>query len=191
MTSRAVFLDRDGTLIQNDGPLADPDQIQLMPGAPAALKRLQDARFLLFIVTNQPWIDRGVVTWEQTHAVHARLAELFAAEGVQFTQIYTAPEATDHGAYGRKPSPQFLFDAAKTHGLDLLRCYMVGDKAKDVHCGLRASVRCALLVLTGHGPEAVRDVQDRAVIVPDLQHAADFILANYQVPTALHTPYDV
>ena len=182
MTKRAIFIDRDGTLIHNDGPLSNPDEIALIPGAPEALLRLQQAGFLLFIVTNQPWIGKGVVTQEQTDAVHARLCQLFAEQGVSFTKIYTAPEARDEGAYGRKPSPKFLFEAARHFGLDLLQCYMIGDKAKDVDCGRNAAVRLPILVLTGHGPEHAENVKERAIVVADITAATDFILAHYQLP---------
>src|SRR2546422_10257024 len=108
--SRAVFLDRDGTIIDEKDYLDDPDQVVLFPGAAAALKRLQDAGFKLFIVTNQSGIGRGYYTVEDMHRVNARLLEELGHKGVHIEKIYFAPEAPEEPSRGRKPSPQFLFD---------------------------------------------------------------------------------
>ena len=107
----AVFLDRDGTLIEERDYLSEPDQVALLPGAVDALRRLQDAGFLLFLVTNQSGVGRGFFTLDDVRRVHRRLLELLEPSGVRFADIYIAPEAPDQPSRGRKPSPQFLFDA--------------------------------------------------------------------------------
>src|ERR1051325_10429493 len=105
---RAVFLDRDGTLIEEKVYLSDPEQVVIFPGVGPSLRRLMDAGFLLFIVTNQAGIGRGYYAGANTPRVTARLCELLARPGVRFEKFYFAPEAPDHRSRSRKPSPQFL-----------------------------------------------------------------------------------
>jgi D-glycero-D-manno-heptose 1,7-bisphosphate phosphatase len=176
---RAVFLDRDGTLIVEKNYLSDPAQVELLPGVSRALKRLQDAGFRLFLVTNQSGIGRGYYTVEDMHRVHERLRELLATDGVRIDRIYFAPEAPEQPSRGRKPSPQFLFDARDEFGLDLGHSYLMGDKLIDLECGWHAGVRRSLLVRTGYGAETEAKAADRlaqATVLDDLPAAADWIL---------------
>ena len=177
--SRAIFLDRDGTLIVEKNYLSDPAQVELLPEVPRALKRLQDAGFKLFIVTNQSGIGRGYYTLEDMHRVHGRLSVLLAQDGVRIDQIYFAPEAPDQPSRGRKPSPQFLFDARDEFGVDLGQSYLIGDKLIDLQCGWSAGVKKCLLVRTGYGAEVERTAADRlarAAVVDDLPAAAEWIV---------------
>lgn len=169
---RAVFLDRDGVLIEERNYLHKVEDVVIFPGAGQALRRLQDAGFLLFIVTNQSGVGRGYYTMADVEQVHQHLEAEFARDGVRFTKIYVAPEAPDQPSRGRKPSPQFLFDARDEFGVDLARSYMVGDKLIDLECGWNAGVKQCLLVRTGYGAEVERTYADgleRAVIVDDLK----------------------
>src|SRR6266566_2769751 len=100
---RAVFLDRDGTIIEEKEYLRDPDQVAIFPGAPAALKRLQSAGFKLFIVSNQSGVGRGYFTLADVEKVNQHLVREFGPEGVRFEKIYVAPEAPDTPSRGRKP----------------------------------------------------------------------------------------
>jgi len=180
---RAVFLDRDGTLNVEREYLADPARLELFPGVGAALRRLQDAGFLLFIVTNQSGIGRGYYTEADMHRVNERLLAELARGGVRMERIYFAPEAPDQPSRGRKPSPRFLFDARDEFGVDLARSYMVGDKIIDVECGWNAGVRRSLLVRTGYGAETERQHAGRlanATVVDDLSAAVDWMLKDSQ-----------
>jgi D-glycero-D-manno-heptose 1,7-bisphosphate phosphatase len=175
----AIFLDRDGTLIVEKNYLSNPAQVELLPGVAQALKRLQDAGFKLFIVTNQSGIGRGYYTLEDMHRVHNRLRAVLARDGVKIDKIYFAPEAPDLPSRGRKPSPQFLFDARDEFAVDLSRSHLIGDKLIDLECGWNAGVKACLLVRTGYGAEVERTAGEklnRAVIVDDLAAAADWIL---------------
>jgi len=103
--ARAVFLDRDGTINVDRHYLSDPAQFELIPGdTGAALRRLQDAGFLLIVVTNQSGIGRGYYTEANLHAVNARMIAELAAYGVRFARIYYSPEAPEQPGRGRKPS---------------------------------------------------------------------------------------
>jgi D-glycero-D-manno-heptose 1,7-bisphosphate phosphatase len=176
--NRAVFLDRDGTLVVEKNYLSDPNQIVILPGAPEALNRLQSAGFKLFIVTNQSGIGRGYYTLKDMHRVNAHLQEELAQHGVRFEKIYFAPEAPEEPSRGRKPSPQFLFDARDEFDIDLSQSYMIGDKLIDLECGWNAGVRKSILVRTGYGaslePRSVEKLAD-SVVVDDLTAAATWI----------------
>jgi len=175
----AVFLDRDGTLIAEKNYLSKVEEVAIYPGAIAALKRLQDAGFKLFIVSNQSGVGRGYFTLADVERVNQHLSELFSQGGVRFEKIYVAPEAPDQPSRGRKPSPQFLFDARDEFRLDLSRSYVIGDKLIDLECGWNAGVKKSLLVRTGYGAELERTTPAKltqAVIFDTLASAADWIL---------------
>lgn len=179
--NRAVFLDRDGTLVVEKNYLRDPAQVELLPGVPEALRRLQDAGFMLIIVTNQSGIGRGYYAVEDMHRVNERLRSELAKHGVRIAAIYFAPEAPEAPSRGRKPSPQFLFDARDQFGLDLSQSYMIGDKLADLECGWNAGVRRSMLVRTGYGAQveqAVAAKLQQADVFDDLRSAAEWILAR-------------
>lgn len=183
--SRAVFLDRDGTLNIERRYLARPEDLVLFPGTEAALRRLQDAGFELVIVTNQSGIGRGYYTEADMHRVHERLLALLAPHGIVIRRIYFAPEAPEQPSRGRKPSPQFLLDAREEFGLDLAASYMIGDKLIDLECGWNAGVKRSILVRTGYGAEVERDEPGRitrAWVVDDLPAAAQRILREETKP---------
>lgn len=182
---RAVFLDRDGTLIAEKEYLHRPEGVEIFPGVGDALRALQAAGFRLFIVTNQSGIGRGYFTTADMEAVHRRLLGDLAREGVAFDRVYHAPEAPDQPSRGRKPSPQFLHDARDEFGVDLGRSYMIGDKLLDLECGWNAGVARSLLVRTGYGAELERQAPAalaRATVVADVPAAAAWILAADATP---------
>jgi len=175
----AVFLDRDGTLIAEKNYLSKIEDVSVYPNAVAALKRLQDAGFKLFIVSNQSGVGRGYFTLADVDRVNRHVSAIFAQGGVRFDKIYIASEAPDQPSRGRKPSPQFLFDARDEFGLDLSRSYVIGDKLIDLECGWNAGVKKSLLVRTGYGAELEKSAPAKltnAVVVNDLPAAADWIL---------------
>ena len=179
--NQAVFLDRDGTIIEEKHYLRRPDEVVFFPGAIPALTRLQSAGFKLFIVSNQSGVGRGYFTLAEVEQVNSHIVEQLSRSGVRFERIYIAPEAPNVPSRGRKPSPQFLFDAREEFGLDLARSYMIGDKLSDLECGWNAGVKKSILVRTGYGSEQARASADKlahAVVVNDLSAAAEWILAN-------------
>lgn len=177
--SRAIFLDRDGVLIEEKHYLHRPEDVVVLPGVGHALARLMKAGYLLFIVTNQSGVGRGYFTIKDVEKVHDRLTNELSRHGVVFTHIYIAPEAPDQPSRGRKPSPQFLLDARQDYGVDLSRSYMVGDKLIDLECGWNAGVRACFLARTGYGAQTERELPpgfNRAIVVDDLQAMADIVL---------------
>jgi D-glycero-D-manno-heptose 1,7-bisphosphate phosphatase len=183
MKRRAIFLDRDGTLNVDKDYLSNPAQLEIISGVGSALRRLMDAGYLLFIVTNQSGIGRGYYTLADMQAVHERLCAELARDGVRFEKIYFAPEAPEAPSRGRKPSPQFLFDARDEFGLDLAQSYMIGDKRIDLECGCKAGVKKSILVRTGYGAEVEKRAGgqlDGAIVADDLPAAAELILNSWQ-----------
>jgi len=179
--NRAVFLDRDGVLIEERGYVHRVEDVAFLPGAGAALRRLADAGYLLFIVSNQSGVGRGYFPLRDVEQVNAHILQEFARYGVTFQKVYLALEAPDQPSRGRKPSPQFLFDARDEFGLDLARSYLIGDKQIDLECGWNAGVKATLLVRTGHGAAEAQKLagrEPRAVIVDDLPAAAEWILGH-------------
>lgn len=185
---RAIFLDRDGTLILDKEYLHEPEEVEFCPGSIEALRRAFEAGFVLIMVTNQSGVGRGYFTLEDVHRVHAHMEKELARAEVRLMAIYIAPEAPDTPGRGRKPSPQFLFDARDEFGIDLARSYMVGDKMSDLQSGWNAGVHKSILVRTGEGKkteakqwEGLKD----AAVVENLAEAIDWILKRdlgYGVP---------
>ena len=167
----AIFLDRDGTLMEEADYCASPEQVRIIAGVPEALRALKDAGFRLVIVTNQSGIGRGYYTVADYEAVQARLLALLGGGLIDAT--YFCPEAPEANSPRRKPSPEMVFEAARDLGLDLARSWFIGDKAIDVRCGHAAGTR-AILVRTGHGhgEEAGR----AEFVAKDFASAAAFIL---------------
>jgi D-glycero-D-manno-heptose 1,7-bisphosphate phosphatase len=179
--NRAIFLDRDGTIIKEKEYLRDPAQVEVFPEAFASLKRLTAAGFALFIVTNQSGVGRGYFTMADVDEVNARVVQEFQQHHITFQKIYIAPEAPDQPSRGRKPSPRFLFDARDEFGINLATSFMIGDKLIDLECGWSAGVRASILVRTGYGRKVECEATAalaRAVIVNDLAAAAEWILTR-------------
>lgn len=176
---RAVFLDRDGVLNEEKNYLHRVEDFVLLPGVIPALQKLSAAGFALFIVTNQSGIGRGYFTLADVEKLHAHMLGEFEKAGVTTRKIFLAPEVPDQPSRGRKPSPQFLFDARDEFGLNLARSFMVGDKWIDLECGWNAGVQKSILVRTGYGAQVEKENAGRladAVIVDDLPAAADWII---------------
>ena len=145
---KALFLDRDGTLIFDKHYLADPAGVELIPGVRAALARAQSLGYLLFIFTNQAGIGRGLYTLADAVACNVRMEELLALPAPLFAEICIAPETPDEPPVYRKPSPKFIHEMIAKYALDPAQCAMVGDRASDVEAGLNAGIR-AIAVGTG------------------------------------------
>ena len=177
--NRAVFLDRDGTMIAEVNYLSRPDQIKIFPATRIGLKKLSAADFKLFIVSNQSGVGRGYFTLADVDKVNEALCDDLSRDGVRIEKIYIAPEKPEDPSYGRKPSPQFLFDARDEFGLDLSRSFIIGDKLIDLECGWNAGVKKSILVRTGYGAELERKSGPQlanAEIADDLEQAAALIL---------------
>jgi D-glycero-D-manno-heptose 1,7-bisphosphate phosphatase len=174
----AVFLDRDGTLIEDRGYLSDPAAVEFYPGTIPALRRLA-SHFELFIVTNQAGIALGITAAEDVARVNEHVADVLARAGISLREVYCCPHSRDDGCLCRKPSPFFLLKAAEDHGIDLARSFVVGDHPHDVQCALNANAR-GILVLTGHGSAHGDEVPPGGEVVQGIIEAADLILGRQE-----------
>jgi D-glycero-D-manno-heptose 1,7-bisphosphate phosphatase len=150
MSDRAVFFDRDGTLMEEVHYCGDPQKVRVYAGVSAGLRKLKQAGFRTFIVTNQSGIGRGLISEAQYSAVQQEVLSQIG-EGL-IDASYFCPDAPGTASTGRKPEPGMLFEAAAEYDIDLPNSYTVGDKAADVECGRRAGTK-TILVLTGYGSE--------------------------------------
>ncbi|MBI1967314.1 MAG: HAD family hydrolase [Gemmatimonadetes bacterium] len=180
LAHRAVFLDRDGTLVEDSGFLHDPGKVRLLPGAAQAVARFNRGGFLVVTVSNQSGIARGHYSAADYHAVQRRLVELLAAHGARLDGAYFCPH---HPAFTgpcpcRKPGAKLFEDARKALGIDLARSCYVGDRLGDVEPARHFGGR-GYLVRTGEGAGHVAQARALGVsVVPDLAAAADEILGS-------------
>jgi histidinol-phosphate phosphatase family protein len=174
----AVFLDRDGTLIEDPGYLADPDAVRLLPGSAGAVAQLNRGGLPVIVVTNQSGIARGRLTEQQYRATEARLDALLAAEGARLDAHYFCPHHPDltGPCDCRKPGTLLYRQAAARFGLDLGASWWVGDRRRDVAPATALGGR-GILVLTGDGrAEAAAPEPAAFAVAADLGEAAGIIL---------------
>ena len=174
----AVFLDRDGTIIHDAHYLADPDGVRLLPGAGAAIARLNAAGIPVVVVTNQSGIGRGYFTEGDFRAVQARMEALLAAEGARVDATYHCPHAPDAGPACdcRKPGVGLFVRAAAEHGLDLARAWYVGDRRRDVAPAERLGGR-GILVRAGAEHAEAELAPAGVPVVEGLAEAVERVLA--------------
>ena len=170
---RAVFVDRDGTLMHDADYCSDPKQVQVFQGAPEALRRLRDKNYKLIIITNQSGIGRGFFTVEQYRAVEAEVLRQLGNGLIEAT--YFCPDVPGVPSKCRKPAPGMIFQAAREHDVDLARSFFIGDKEIDVECGHNAGVR-TIRVRTGF--DKMTDGSRADWIAEDLAAAAKIIMSS-------------
>jgi histidinol-phosphate phosphatase family protein len=136
--NRALFLDRDGTVIKDRGYMGDPDLVRMIPGAGAALSALASEGWKLIVVSNQSGVGRGIISLQQMEAVQTRFLELMNSLGIPITDSYLCTHAPEQGCECRKPADFFLRRAAREHAIDLDASWMVGDRESDIVCGINA-----------------------------------------------------
>ena len=167
--NRALFLDRDGTLIVDQDYLHDPAGVVLLPGTAEALQRARNLGYRLYLFTNQSGVGRGYFTLDDVARCNARMLELLGLGTDLFAGECIAPEHPDQPSRYRKPSPAYLLETIAADGLDPTRCYMIGDKLADLQAGLSAGIN-AIAVCTGK--HSATDWRDRlppgAQLFPDL-----------------------
>lgn len=168
---RAVFLDRDGTLMEEVNYCNDPKRVRVFPGTIGALQRLRHAGWLTVVVTNQSGLARGKISPEQYAAVNAEFLRQLPG-GID--AVYFCADHPDSPTPRRKPGSGMLEEAARNHGIDLTRSWMIGDKEIDVECGRRAGCR-TILVRTGYGAELENTAAD--FVHEDIVSASNMILA--------------
>lgn len=157
---KAIFLDRDGTINKYVGFLRNIDDFELIDGVSEAIKKINQSGYLAIVVTNQPVIARGEVTWEELNEIHKKMETLLGKDGAYIDGIYICPHHPDKGFEGerpeykfdcecRKPKPGLLLQAAKYFNIDMFQSYMIGDSENDVHAGIKAGCKHSYLIEDG------------------------------------------
>lgn len=156
---KVIFLDRDGTLNKYVGFLRNIDDFELIDGASEAIKQINQSGYLAIVVTNQPVIARGEVSWDELHEIHKKMETLLGKDGAYIDGLYICPHHPDKGFEGerpeykfdcdcRKPKPGLLLQAAKEFNIDLSQSYMIGDSNRDVEAGQNAGCRRSIQIET-------------------------------------------
>jgi D-glycero-D-manno-heptose 1,7-bisphosphate phosphatase len=171
---KAIFLDRDGTIIEDRGHLSSPSQVVFFDDTFPALRRVA-GDYQLFMITNQQGISQGIVNRKQVDRVNRHVERTLEEEGISISDIYICPHTKDDACQCRKPSPFFLYKAARDYGLDLSSSFVIGDHPGDVLCATNAGAQ-GIYVLTGHGQKHRPELPADALILPGISDAIDFIL---------------
>ena len=145
---KALFLDRDGVLIEDRHYLRDPNQVCLIPGVKEALADAIRLGALLFLLTNQSGVGRGSLSMEDVHACNQRMLELLNLPEPGLTAIKIAPEKPEQPQLYRKPSPRFILEMIAVHRLEPKGCFMIGDRETDIRAGWNAGI-FSIAVRTG------------------------------------------
>ena len=183
----AVFLDRDGTLIEERGYLDRMELLSVFPWTADALRLLQRAGYALVVITNQSAVARGIIDEAFLDDVHRELSARLARGGAAIDRYYHCPHLAEaplkqyrQACRCRKPGPGMIEQACRDMNLDPARSFMVGDRALDVACGAAAGTR-TIRVRTGHGLHESEDAGSGAepdVILNNLMEAAGWILRH-------------
>ena len=188
-TGRAVFVDKDGTLVENVPYNVDPARLRFTPSALVGLRALADAGYALIVVTNQPGLATGRFTRREFAALEAALCRRVREEsGVEIAALYCCPHAPSPGGtigcLCRKPAPGLLRQAALAHRLDLAQCWMIGDILDDVEAGHRAGCRAILLDVGNETEWKLSPIRSPEARCADLAEAARFILSREPIEVA-------
>jgi D-glycero-D-manno-heptose 1,7-bisphosphate phosphatase len=165
---RAVFLDRDGTLIHNIPYCSDPAKVQVLPGVAQSLRKLREHGYKLVIVTNQSGIGRGYFEEEKFWKVQAAFEQQIGPNIIDAT--YFCADHPDKATDRRKPGPGMLIEAAHDLKLDLASCFMIGDSQSDVEAGIRAGVKAAILIGTME-----KELPEKVWIAKDFPAAVELV----------------
>ncbi|MCO5141803.1 MAG: HAD family hydrolase [Oligoflexia bacterium] len=181
--TKALFLDRDGTINIDHVYINDPKKIELIPDAALALRKAQEAGFLLIVISNQSGIGRGIIDPKVLPLIHEELdRQLLKAEGVKIDHYFFCPHIPEEKCDCRKPSPKLVFKARDQFSIDLSESYFLGDRLSDVGAGLKAGCKGSILLRTGkgQGEEALihkpQNTTKPSLVADDLLQAVEWIL---------------
>jgi D-glycero-D-manno-heptose 1,7-bisphosphate phosphatase len=169
MINRAIFLDRDGTLIEDKGYICDFREVEIYPFSLSALRKISENGYRIVVITNQSSIARGICTEEQVEQVHRDIQAHFRKKGVLIDAFYFSPflETGKVARYrkrdsSRKPGPGMVFQAAADLGIDPGLSWLIGDSARDIIAGEKAGCK-SVLVLTGNGRTAEKELESKGI----------------------------
>lgn len=185
-----VFLDRDGTLNKDVSYLRSADELEMIPGAASAVRKLKDRGLAVCVITNQSGIARGFLSEADLIPIHARLKDELISEGATLDRIYYCPHHPVHGSVPyniecdcRKPKPGMLQRGANELALDLQQSFVVGDSVVDIQAGNSVGA-CTILVQTGFGRQTLQTCIELNIpisfVAESIVEAADYIIAQVE-----------
>lgn len=179
----AVFLDRDGVIIENVASyVRDWSDVVVFPEALAALSRLKTSPYKIVVVTNQSVVGRGIISLETAQAINARLVKVIEEAGGRIDGVFICPHAPEHHCSCRKPQPGLILQAASALSLDLSKSILVGDALTDLQAGQYAGIPVNILVRTGRGSEQLALLDGRSqkdlIVYENLSQVIDTLLAG-------------
>lgn len=169
---KALFLDRDGVVVNYIPYLSRPEQVSLPEDAGEALKKWQREGYKLVIVTNQSGISRGYFSLEDVKAIHKRIIAEYRRFGVEFADILMCPHQPADNCQCRKPSPYLILNYSEKHNIDLSKSLFIGDAPSDIECALNAGCQPVLL-LTGRGRETKETLLNCNTSIPIFESLSD------------------
>ncbi len=174
----AIFLDRDGTILEDHGVLTCAADVHFLPGVVEALQALK-RRFRLFVLTNESLVGKGTLTRQQVNLVNGHMLRELHRDGICIEELYACPGAKGTCCKCHKPGSEFLVDAAQRYGLDITQSWTVGDHPHDAELG-RSAGGNGIVVLTGHGQKHRADVPKGVPVAFDLAEASRIMFAGMQ-----------
>jgi D-glycero-D-manno-heptose 1,7-bisphosphate phosphatase len=180
---KVVFLDRDG-VINRDSPdyIKDWSEFEFLPGSLEALQKLRINGFAVIVITNQSAIHRNMISGKALEHIHDMMKKTVQSSGGEIKDIFFCPHIPEDRCDCRKPNPGLILKAGKKHRIDLKTSIMVGDSSKDIECARNAGCGTAILVKTGNGVMAEKQLKERMIrpnaVVRDLLEAAHWIISR-------------
>ncbi len=174
--SKAVFFDRDGTIIEDRGYIKTHGEVVFFPFTFDALKKLQ-SYFLLFIVTNQSGIAKKLTTKADVETVNKYMIEIIRKNGIHIQELYYCPHNREDNCECIKPKPYFIKKAVEKYNIDISKSFVVGDHPHDVEFAENAGAK-GIYLLTGHGQKHISEIKPGWSVANDLSQAVDRIIAG-------------
>ena len=172
----AIFLDRDGTIIEDNGHIYKTSDVIFYPHIFKALELLQK-HYLLFVITNQSGISKGLISESDVQGVNKYITETLKTKGIAIFDTFYCPHKNEDNCNCKKPKPYFIKKAAQLYNVDLTRSFIIGDHPSDVECGINAGVT-PIYLLSGHGNKHKDELLFNSKICNNLSDAAKFIMST-------------
>jgi D-glycero-D-manno-heptose 1,7-bisphosphate phosphatase len=168
-----MILDRDGTIVVDQGYLDDPRLLQFLPGAAQALRQLTERGHPIIIVTNQSGVGRGRLTLERMHEINERFIQMVKESGATVDALYSCPHKPEDNCECRKPKPKLVLDAAAELGFDPANSVVIGDKSSDIALG--RGVRAVTMLVSEDGRASDGGSIEPDYVIPDLLGAVRIV----------------
>lgn len=172
----AIFLDRDGTIIEDKGYIGNPSSVEFYSYTFEALDLLQN-HFLLFVITNQSGISKGFIAEDEVQEVNRYITDTLKTNGITIFDTFYCPHKNEDNCRCKKPKPYFINKAAQLYNVDLSKSFIIGDHPSDIECGINAGVT-PIYLLSGHGSKHRDELVINSKIFTNLLDASKYIIST-------------